>query len=203
MADPGQSGYDGPMRALNIPCVCAFAVVVSGCQPPDEPAPSWSAPTTVDAGSPAGAMDAGVAKDLVVEGGDVEAVPVVEHLVDAGTMADAPSPPPPPPATVSADPTHPAGRFIFDRLLVKPKAKSERPEALQKQIEKLLGQKVKSLRRTGGAFWLVQLAPTTPPRTTLDQARAIEKLQKSGAFQSVEGDQLLTLKTGLTLPTLR
>lgn len=202
MADGLTTGYDPPMRrapSLVLLATIAAAVVSVGCQPPDQA----GGPVVVDAGAAPVVVDAGVVAAVVVVDAGSDEVPTVATLVDAGTMADPPAAPPPPPATASADVTHPVGSFIYDRLLVQPKETSERPDALQKRIEKTLGQKVKSLRRTAGTFWLVQLAPVTPARTKLDQARAIERLQKTGTFKNVEGDQLMTIKTGLKTPTLR
>jgi hypothetical protein len=86
--------------------------------------------------------------------------------------------------------------FIHDRLLVKPKDASLSAANLERMVEKQLSAKVQTVRRTAGSFWLVQLSPTSPPRTKQDQERAIARLEKSGTFAHVEGDQLMTIKAG-------
>ena len=157
-----------------------------------------SAPGVVDKG----VVDAGV---VVVDAAppapvDAGSVPTVETIVDAGTMADVPPPTtttlPPPTTTAKPDATHPVTGFIHDRLLVKPKDASLSAVSLERMVEKQLSAKVQTVRRTAGSFWLVQLSPTSPPRTKQDQERAVARLQKSGAFADVEGDQLMTIKAG-------
>jgi hypothetical protein len=185
----------------------AFVLAVLGACP--------TSPATVDAGAVDGGaaavvdavvVDAGVVDAGVVDAGAVDAglmvdageVPTVDAIVDAGTMADVspPSPPSPPTATATPDRTHPVSGFIHDRLLVKPKDAALSAANLERMVEKQLGAKVKLVRRTAGTFWLVQLEPTRPPRTKQDQAKAVARLQKSGTFASVEGDQLMTIKAG-------
>ena len=175
-------------------CVLALVpVALAACPSP---------PAVVDAG----VVDAGVvvvdAGAVVVDAGapapvDGGSVPTVETIVDAGTMADVPSPPPTPPpleTTAKPDTTHPVTGFIHDRLLVKPKDGALSAADIERMVEKQLSAKVKTVRRTAGTFWLVQLAPTTPPRTIDDQRRVIEQLQAVGAFSVVEGDQLMQLR---------
>jgi hypothetical protein len=183
------TGYDGVMLRR---CLAGFLLAtVAAC-----PSPS----AVVDAGAPdAGAVVVDAGTVAVVDAGTVAAivdagsVPVVETLVDAGTMADGP---PSPPTTVKPDTTHPVTGFIHDRLLVKPKDSASSASAIERMVEKQLGAKVQLVRRTAGTFWLVQLAPTSPPRTKQDQERAVARLKKSGTFVSVEGDQLMTIKAG-------
>jgi hypothetical protein len=83
---------------------------------------------------------------------------------------------------------------IFNRLLVKPGVKALGQDALETLVEKATGQRVQSVRRTAGTFWLVQMAPTSPPRTRADQQRLIRVLNQSGAFTVVEADQRMTIK---------
>jgi hypothetical protein len=155
-----------------------------------------------------GAVDAGA---FVVDAGaqalvDAGSVPTVETIVDAGTMADVPTSTipttpttpttPMTPTTAKPDMTHPVTGFIHDRLLVKPKDASLSAANLERMVEKQLSAKVQMVRRTAGSFWLVQLSPTSPPRTKQDQERAVARLEKSGTFAHVEGDQLMTIKAG-------
>lgn len=146
----------------------------------------------VDAGAvvATGVVDAGA---IVVDAGEV---PTVDAIVDAGTMADVPPPSPSPTPTAKPDASHPVTGFIHDRLLVKPKDTSLSSANIERMVEKQLGVKVQLVRRTAGTFWLVQLAPSSPPRTKQDQERAVARLKKSGTFVSVEGDQLMTIKAG-------
>jgi len=177
-------------------CVLALVpVALAAC-----PSPS----AVVDAGvvdAGAVAVDAGA---VVVDAGppalvDGGSVPIVETIVDAGTMAAVPAPPstpPPPEPTAKPDTTHPVTGFIHDRLLVKPKDGALSAANIERMVEKQLSAKVQTVRRTAGTFWLVQLAPTSPPRTKQDQERAVARLKKSGTFANVEGDQLMTIKAG-------
>jgi hypothetical protein len=83
---------------------------------------------------------------------------------------------------------------IFNRVLVKPKDASLPVGEITRLVEEAVGAKVESARRTAVGYWLVQLAPTSPPRTTDDQRRVIEQIQAVGAFSVVEGDQLMQLR---------
>lgn len=116
----------------------------------------------------------------------------------------APSPPSPPSGpsstpqrslpTQSGPKVDPIQVTIFNRVMVKPKDASLPVGEITRLVEEAVGAKVESARRTAVGYWLVQLAPTTPPRTTDDQRRVIEQLQAIGAFAIVEGDQLMQIR---------
>jgi hypothetical protein len=133
-----------------------------------------------------------------------EPVPTVEAQVDAGHMGDAPvQPPAPVVATPDAvnTPIAPVAKVdpiqvtIFNRVMVRPTEKGLTMQAVQEIAENATGQKVESIRRTAGVFWLLQFAPTTPPRTKAEQQQLIADLKaKTQAFKSVEGDQIMTIR---------
>jgi hypothetical protein len=171
------------------------------------PSTSTSPSTSADAG--AAAVDAGgavpVAKDAVPA-----AVPelapdvgsnVVHDIVDAGHIGDAPAVPDegaamgssgvgkPPPVVVD-----PIQVTIFNRILAKAKTRDLNPGQVQELAEQLTKQKVERARRTAGTFWLIQFAPTTPPRGKAEQQKLIEQLKAGGDFEFVEADQVMTAK---------
>jgi hypothetical protein len=159
--------------------------------PSPSTAPSTAAPTT--------GADGGVVVDA---GGDgAGAVPVVDAVVDAGHLGDAPtagaattptgavgigSPPP-----VKVDPITVT---IFNRVLAKTKTRDLNPGQVQELAAQLTGQKVERARRTAGTFWLIQFAPTTPPRGKAEQQQLIAQLKAGGDFEFVEADQIMTVK---------
>jgi hypothetical protein len=191
----------------------AFMVALPGCHT-DEPrraddAGAVSAPTTPIAVTPP-VVDAGVA------------VPVVEEAVDAGHVSDggdggdvgdgvaghtggarigsglgagmgagigAPGIGKPPPVAVD-----PLQVTIFNRILARAKTRDLNPGQVQELAERLTKQKVDKTRRTAGTFWLIQFAPTTPPRGKAEQQRLIEQLKSGGDFEFVEADQVMTVK---------
>jgi hypothetical protein len=83
---------------------------------------------------------------------------------------------------------------IFNRFLMKPKQQDMPESEIKAVVEDTVGAKVIRLRRTAVRFWLVQLEPSSPPRTAKEQKEIIAKLQGCGAFEIVEGDQLMTIK---------
>jgi hypothetical protein len=133
-------------------------------------------PGVTDHGKPQ--VDAGTMHDVVAssEGGG-KAAP----LIEGGTGTDA-----------AKDSIH---HTVWNRLIVKTRAKGMAPADVQELVEQATGQKVEKVRKTAGTFWLVQLAPVTPVRKKDDQQKLVDKLKASGAFATVEGDQVMTLKT--------
>lgn len=83
---------------------------------------------------------------------------------------------------------------IFNRLLVKPKDSALGAGQVQAIAEAATGATVAKVRRTAGTFWLVEFAPTSPPRKAAEQKALIAALQKQGGFTVVEGDQIMTIK---------
>ncbi len=142
------------------------------------------APAVVDAGN-----------DASVDAGNAD-VPVVETQVDAGHIGDPNAEPlavdgP----TINKDnKVDPIQVTIFNRLIVKPKAKGLTPQAVQELAEEATGKKVATVRRTAGTFFLIQFEPAKPARKLADQQKLMADLNKSGAFANIEGDQLMTIK---------
>ncbi len=141
-------------------------------------------------------VDAGAAAAVTVIDAGPGDITVVGQIVDAGHIGDGTDTGEgvPPVVKVNKDQLAQAVTSIHNRLLVKPKDKALSPDALEKLASKATGKRVERVRRTAGTFFLVQFAPTTPPRTKVDQQRLITALQKTGAFTVVEGDQLMTIK---------
>lgn len=160
-----------------------------------------------DAGADAGAVvvaavaDAGVVVvPAASDAGVVADIPVVEDTVDAGHMADAAATGPKTPPVIEGGTGVNANKdprtfTVWNRVLVKAKSKDLAPGRMQDLVEEATGQKVEKVRRTAGTFWLIQFAPVTPVRQKADQQKLIEKLQATGVFAIVEGDQMMTLKT--------
>ncbi len=129
-------------------------------------------------------------------------VGVVEDMVDSGTMQDVQAnndggkkvkP------IIDGDSGRDASKdnlnfTVFNRVLVKAKAKDLSQSDMQELVETALKAKVIKVRKTAGTFWLIELAPVTPARKQPDQAKLIETLKATGAFAIVEGDQLMKLK---------
>jgi hypothetical protein len=168
----------------------AIAIVASAC--------TTDAPKPDDAGDvvaePAAPTDAGAPVATA------EPVPTVETQVDAGHVGDAPAAVVATPDAVNT-PIAPAAKVdpiqvtIFNRVIVRPLEKGLTMQAVQEIAENATGQKVETIRRTAGVFWLLQFAPTTPPRTKADQQQLIADLTaKTQAFKSVEGDQVMTIR---------
>ena len=171
----------------------ALVMSAIGCTSSVETAPD-AGTAAVDAGAPL--VDAGVvAVGAVVDAGPAT-IPVVEQLVDAGHMGDGTDTGEglPPVVKVDKDQLATAITAVHNRVLVKPKDKGVSPDALEKLASKATGKRIERVRRTAGTFFLLQFAPTSPPRTRADQQRLISALQKTGAFTVVEGDQLMTIK---------
>jgi hypothetical protein len=95
------------------------------------------------------------------------------------------------PAPVAVDPIQVT---IFNRVLAKAKTRDLNPGRVQELAESLTQQKVERARRTAGTFWLIQFAPTTPPRGKAEQERLVQQLKAGGDFEFVEPDQVLTVK---------
>ncbi|MBM4282906.1 MAG: hypothetical protein FJ137_19860 [Deltaproteobacteria bacterium] len=155
------------------------------------PSPTPSAATSADAG-------------VVVDAGSdaTGAVPVVDAVVDAGHLSDAPAT-----GTATTMPTGAVGIgrpppvkvdpitvTIFNRVLAKTKTRDLNPGQVQELAASLTGQKVERARRTAGTFWLIQFAPTTPPRGKAEQQQLIAQLKAGGDFEFVEADQVMTVK---------
>jgi len=83
---------------------------------------------------------------------------------------------------------------IFNRLLVKPKSPDMPESEIKRVAEEATGQKVERLRKTAVKYYLVVFEPASPARTAEEQKALIAALQQSGAFEVVEGDQLMTIK---------
>ncbi len=116
--------------------------------------------------------------------------PVSTEPIPADPTAE-PTPPTTPTTPIAVEPIQVT---IFNRFLVKPK-QQDMPEAeIKAAVEDTVGAKVIKLRRTAVRYWLVQLESSSPPRTADDQKAIIAKLQGCGAFEIVEGDQLMTIK---------
>ncbi len=129
----------------------------------------------VDAGASSAAdagSDAGASPDLAVDAG------VVDGARDAGKAA----------STTNAKATP------FDRVLVKPKDAQQDADGVKRSAQQCTGAHVSMLRRSARTWWLLEFAPTAPPRTAIDQQRIIDALQASGAFLFVEGDRLMKVK---------
>ena len=180
-------------------CVIAVLLGLAACNSDGDKRKS-------DAGADAGEVvvaavaDAGVVVVPVVDGGTVAEVPVVEDTVDAGHMGDAvvkgTKVPPVIEGGTGVNANKDARTFtVWNRVLVKAKSKDLAPGRMQDLVEEATGQKVEKVRRTAGTFWLIQFAAVTPVRQKADQQKLIEKLQATGAFAIVEGDQMMTLKT--------
>jgi len=152
----------------------------------------------VDAVADAGVVVPPAAVD-VSDAGVVADIPVVEDTVDAGHMADAATTGPKTPVIEGGTGVNaskdPRTFTVWNRVLVKAKSKDLAPGPMQELVEEATGQKVEKVRRTAGTFWLIQFAAVTPVRQKADQQKLIEKLQATGAFAIVEGDQMMTLKT--------
>ena len=103
------------------------------------------------------------------------------------TQPDTPAAPP----TASVDPIQVT---IFNRFMVKPKQQDLPEGEIKAIVEDSVGAKVIKLRRTAVRYWLVQLEPASPPRGAAEQKAIVAKLQGCGAFDVVEGDQLMTIK---------
>jgi hypothetical protein len=178
-------------------CVVSLALVMAAS------ACTTDAPKPDDAGNvapvePAAETDAGAPVAAA------EPVPTVETQVDAGHVGDAPAVPSEA-AVATPDPVNtplapvakvdPIQVTIFNRVMVRPTEKGLTMQAVQEIAENATGQKVESIRRTAGVFWLLQFAPTTPPRTKAEQQQLIADLKaKTQAFKSVEGDQVMTIR---------
>jgi hypothetical protein len=154
----------------------------------------------VDAGRDAGAAAIPVVQDDVTPPSSAAVAPVEAGPAPAGptpASASASSPallggtaighPPP----LAADPLQ---GTVFNRLLVKAKARDVNAGVVEELAERITGQPVDRCRKTGVSFWLVQFAPTSPPRDRAAQQKLIQQLQASGEFAIVEGDQVVTLK---------
>ena len=165
-------------------------------------APSMDAPTTPSAMDPAtNAVDAGAPTAATDARAALVSVPVVSDMVDAGHVGDAAPVPAegaamgssgvgrPPPIAVD-----PIQVTIFNRILAKAKTRDLNPGQVQELAEQLTKQKVDKTRRTAGTFWLIQFAPTTPPRGKAEQQKLIEQLKAGGDFEFVEADQIMTVK---------
>lgn len=189
------------LSSVALAVAAAAVLVAAGCSS-DQPKRVDDAGAVTDAPADAANHVADPPKDVAGGGGSDAgtAVPVVEQQVDAGHMGDADhgDAGSAKPAGVDADgsgpkkPTvDPIQVTIFNRLLVKPKEKLS-PAQVQEIAEDVTGEKVETVRRTAGTFFLIQFSPTTPPRTAKEQKALIAKLQKS--FSIVEGDQIMTIK---------
>jgi len=183
-------------RSICLACV----TFVIGCPAPVETALD-ARDAVVDAGTvvvDAGVhlVDAGAAAAVTVIDAGPGDITVVEQMVDAGHIGDGTDTGEgvPPVVKVNKDQLAQAVTSIHNRLLVKPKDKALSTAALEKLASTATGKPVERVRRTAGTFFLVQFAPTTPPRSRADQQRLITALQKTGAFTVVEGDQLMTIK---------
>jgi hypothetical protein len=151
-----------------------------------------------DAGAAAGDAGSGdVPTDAEVRDGHGDPsprdIPVVETTVDAGEAAD---PTGGPTTAPRADPANgtPSQVTVFNRVLVKPNERTTNAGAVEELAEKITGQPVERCRKTGVSFWLLQFAPTSPPRDRAAQQKLIALLQASGEFAVVEGDQVMTVK---------
>jgi hypothetical protein len=176
----------------------ALVIAASAC--------TTDAPKPDDAGDLAAAEPVlAVLTDAGTPVAPAEPVPTVETLVDAGHVGDAPAPVVATPDAVTPDPVNtplapvakvdPIQVTIFNRLIVRPLEKGLTMQQVQEIAENATGQKVETIRRTAGVFWLLQFAPTTPPRTKADQQQLIADLKaKTQAFKSVEGDQVMTIR---------
>lgn len=176
----------------------ALVIAASACTT-DAPKPDDAGDVAVEPAAPAAApTDAGAPVAAA------EPVPTVETQVDAGHMGDAPAPAVATPvATPDAvnTPTAPVAKVdpiqvtIFNRVIVRPTEKGLTMQQVQEIAENATGQKVETIRRTAGVFWLLQFAPTTPPRTKAEQQQLIADLKaKTTAFKTVEGDQVMTIR---------
>jgi hypothetical protein len=170
--------------------------------PPATPSAPTTPPSTTTL---AGPSDAGVVPTAGRGGmlGEVPGdVPVVSELADAGHASDQVASPPdgssavgsgspgrPPPVKVD-----PIQVTIFNRVLARTKARDLHPGQVQELAAQLTKQKVERARRTAGTFWLIQFAPTTPPRGKAEQQQLIEQLKAGGDFEFVEADQIMTVK---------
>jgi hypothetical protein len=175
-------------------CVVSLALVMAAS------ACTTDAPKPDDAGNvapvePAAETDAGAPVAAA------EPVPTVETQVDAGHVGDAPAATPEGVVATVNTPLAPVAKVdpiqvtIFNRVMVRPTEKGLTMQAVQEIAENATGQKVESIRRTAGVFWLLQFAPTTPPRTKAEQQQLIADLKaKTQAFKSVEGDQVMTIR---------
>lgn len=176
----------------------ALVIAASACTT-DAPKPDDAGDVAVDAPINAptnAATDAGAPEAPAAP------VPTVETQVDAGHMGDAPAAAP---DAAAVDPVNtpltPAAKVdpiqvtIFNRVMVRPTEKGLTMQQVQEIAENATGQKVETIRRTAGVFWLLQFAPTTPPRTKAEQQQLIADLKaKTTAFKTVEGDQVMTIR---------
>jgi hypothetical protein len=177
---------DEPRRTDDAGALAAATQAATSPTPEAAAAPAASAAPAVDAGL---ADAAGFA------------VPVVQDVVDAGHVGDAPLVPAGGAATgasgigkpvpIGVDPIQ---ITIFNRILAKAKTRDLNPGQVQELAEQLTKQKVERTRRTAGTFWLIQFAPTTPPRGKAEQQSLIEQLKAGGDFEFVEADQIMTTK---------
>lgn len=192
--------------ALSLTALVACACTSDGDKREDGPADAGPVLAAVD-DSKKGDPDAGVIPDAgstVLDAGSGP-TPVVTELVDSGTMQDVQAsndgkdggkkitP------VIEGDSGKDAGKdplnvTVWNRVLVKAKAKDLSQTDMQELVEGATKAKVVKVRKTAGTFWLIELAPVTPARKQADQAKIIETLKASGAFAIVEGDQIMKLK---------
>jgi hypothetical protein len=154
----------------------------------------------VDAGRDAEAAAIPVVQDAVPPPASASVAPDEAGIAPAGPAPASPSASSPPtpggtaighPPPVAADPLQ---GTVFNRLLVKAKGRDVNAGVVEELAERITGQPVERCRKTGVSFWLVQFAPTSPPRDRAAQQKLIQQLQASGEFAIVEGDQVVTLK---------
>ena len=167
-----------------------------------------------DAGDVSDVSDSGAAGDGEAgaegaEGADADAgaddIPVVADQVDAGHIGDG-SDGDEVDGHATANGTgvegipgsgpkvDPIQVTIFNRILAKANDNTLNPGQVQALAEGATKATVLRVRRTAATFWLIEFAPTSPPRKAADQAALIAALKKVGSFKIVEGDQVMTIK---------
>jgi hypothetical protein len=161
------------MRAVLVMSMLACAGC-STCKPKEQAPP---------ASADAGAVDAGRVDD--------DAGAHAEVVADAGSEPDAGVRD----AHQAGRPKLPAGSAtIYDRILAKPKKPEVDVDALRAEVEKKTGLKVTQARKTARTWIMLQFAPAPGGRTASQQAELVAQLQKTGLFESVEGDRLMQIK---------
>jgi hypothetical protein len=182
--------------------VSALAVVVSltvsacstGGQVPDGPASGLDPDPAADAAVDAGHSEMTGEPVAPIEPIADDGAPDGTNGADKPTVRPLPTPRPLPSPPLSGPKVDPIQVTIFNRFLVKPKDQALPDGEIKRLVEEATGAKVTTIRRTAVGYWLVQLEPTTPPRTADDQQKVIGLLQAGGAFAVVERDQIMQIK---------
>lgn len=144
--------------------------------------------------APKDSNDAAAGNDVVAETTPTEPIPAEPAPTEPTMTAPSPITSPITAPPIERPKVEPIQVTIFNRFLIKPTDKGMPESEIKRVVEDTVGAKVTTLRRTAVGYWLVQLAPSEPPRNADAQKAVIAQLQKAGPFAVVEGDQIMTIK---------